>query len=238
MAGGPCRFKTGSRLGAGLGTAATFLATVCLSSPSSSDASVPKVGLGYHKLARILQGGKAGTYLDVEAVFDIFFDEEDPGVASSSAWAASTISFSDFASNAGGLPASFRGGAATGAFNPFPFLLGAKGSSLGRFWITLDLLSSSSSSGVGMVVASFGFVSSRSRFFPSILCLSFDSPGPDLTCFSGSSAPTPKLDGYQNSSSQKKSGLRLTVGGVALFLRVPSRGLSWEPRVFSWASTK
>jgi hypothetical protein len=198
MAGGPCRFKTGSRLGAGLGTAATFLATVCLSSPSSSDASVPKVGLGYHKLARILQGGKAGTYLDVEAVFDIFFDEEDPGVASSSAWAASTISFSDFASNAGGLPASFRGGAATGTSSPFPFfLVGAKGSNLCFFWITLDLLSSSSSSEVGLAAVLLKSVSSRARFFPSILFLSFSSPGPDFACFSGSSAPTPKLKGHQ-----------------------------------------
>lgn len=84
------------------------------------------------------------------------------------------------------------------AFNPLPFfLVEANGSNLVFFRKTLDLLSSSSSFGAGMTVEPLKFVSSRSRLFPSILLLSFNSPGPDLASFSGSSTPTPKLEGYQ-----------------------------------------
>ena len=130
-----------------------------------------------------------------------------------------------------------------GTFNPFPFfLLGAKGSSLGFFWITLALLSSSSSSEVGLAAVSLESVSSRARFFPSILFLSFSSPGPDFACFSGSSAPTPKLKGRQTAVhiwvNKRRVEATLTVEGAALFLRVPFRNLSWGPKAFSWASTK
>ena len=173
-------------------------------------------------------------------MFSVLFDEDGPGVSSSLKEAVTP--FPGLVSKSGGVPASLRGGTMAGTLSPFPFFLfEAKGSSLGFFWITLDLLSSSSSSGVWTAAASFESGPSRSRLFPSILCLSFNSPGPDLTCFSGSSAPTPKLEGasLSNTSPQRERwGIRLTVGGDALFPRVPFQSLSWGPKAFSWASTR
>lgn len=130
------------------------------------------------------------THLQADAVFD-----EDGPVESSSLAMISIFSISGLVPKAGGLPASLRGETAAGVFNPFPlFLPGENGSNLSFFWMTLDLLSSSSSSGVERSVEPLKLVSSRPRLFPSILFLSFSSPGPDFTCFSGNSAPTPKLE--------------------------------------------
>jgi hypothetical protein len=123
------------------------------------------------------------------------FDEDGPGGSSS---LVGIDSFPGFVLKAGKLPASLCGGIKASVFSPLPFfLLGANGFNLGFFWMDLDLLSSSSSSGVGTSAGPLKFVSSRFRLFPSILFLSFSSPGPDFTCFSGSSAPTPKLEGSQ-----------------------------------------
>lgn len=177
--------------------------------------------------------------MNAEGVFNVFFDEDGPGASSSLVGTATTLSFSGLASKAGGLPTNLGRGIAAGAFGPFPFfLLEAKGSSLGFFRMTLDLLSSSSSSRVGTTVASFESVFSRSRFFPSILFLSFSSLGPDCTCFSGSSAPTPKLDRHQIVRCKCTEEKIFTVEDAASLLRVPFRGLSWVPQVFSWALTR
>lgn len=130
MAGGQCRFRTGGRSGVGLGIAATLFVTGSFSSSSSSDSSAPGVGLGCHDSVRILRGEVAGTYSDVGAMSNVFFDEEGPGVSSS----FGTVITPGLVSNGGEVPASSRGGTVAGALGPFPFfLLEAKGSSLGFF---------------------------------------------------------------------------------------------------------
>lgn len=106
MTGGPFRFRTGGGLCIGLGIALTCLAVGCFPSSSSSDSSASKAGLECHELARYLRREIAGTHLDVEAVFNVFFDEDGTGVSSVSVGAATTFSFSGLVSKAGGLPAS------------------------------------------------------------------------------------------------------------------------------------
>ena len=87
-----------------------------------------------HELVRDLRGDMARTCLDVEALFNTFFDEDGPGASSSMAKTAVPFSLSGLVSKAGGVPASLRGGAIVGTSSPFPFFLfGAKGSSLGFF---------------------------------------------------------------------------------------------------------
>lgn len=108
--------------------------TGCLSSSPSSDSSAPRVRLDYDELVRDFYGEIVRTCLDVEAVSNVFADEDGPRVSSYMLGAVTTLSFSGLVSNAGGLPASLLRGTAAGTFSPLLFLLPeAKGSSLGFF---------------------------------------------------------------------------------------------------------